>query len=174
MSKRILNLGAGNETYGTDFLDIYPSSKKVRKWSAHDRIPFENNTFDEVYTKNFFEHLTNPNKVLTEIWRVLKPEGRLILITDNASFFGWHLGKTHYGGYEKVHDPDDRHYALYTSWHLKNHLENVGFKIISSRYILGNIRNKVHYMSFKTVGIVSKRIGYNLIKIIAIKPNKKK
>lgn len=169
MIKRILNLGAGEENYGTDFLDINPTRRKVKKWSAGKRIPFPNNTFDEVYTKNLFEHLTNPNNVLREIHRILKPKGKLVLITDNASFFGWHLGKTHYGGYEKVHNPNDRHYALYTSWHLENHMKNAGFKVISYRYILGNVKNKVHFIGFKSVGFISKKLGYNLIKIVGEK-----
>jgi len=31
MPKRILNIGCGNDTYGTDFLDLYPKRKEVKK-----------------------------------------------------------------------------------------------------------------------------------------------
>ena len=168
-TRRILNLGCGKETYGTDFLDINPTRKDVGKWSASDKIPFGNSTFDEVYMKNFFEHLNNPNKVLKEIRRVLKRNGKIVLITDNASFFGWHLGNTHYGGYEKQNNINDMHYALYTSWHIQNHLKQTGFRNISVSYILGNTKNLLHFLVFTCIGFLNKKFGYNLIKAVAKK-----
>lgn len=49
-------------------------------------IPFEENTFDVVVSDNVLEHLEFPDRVFSEIARVLKPEGKFIIKTPNK----WH------------------------------------------------------------------------------------
>jgi 2-polyprenyl-3-methyl-5-hydroxy-6-metoxy-1,4-benzoquinol methylase len=39
--------------------------------------------FDIVYSRSVWEHLTDPEKVMSEVGRVLKPGGLLILTTPN-------------------------------------------------------------------------------------------
>lgn len=131
--KRILNVGCGSETYGTDFIDFYPSRKGVIKCNVDsERFPFKDRTFDKVYSNNLFEHLKDPNSVLMEMARVLKKSGRLVLKTDNSAFWLYHNDKSseavHSGGYEShgSHGSEDRHYALYTPHHLRNHLLSAG------------------------------------------------
>lgn len=88
--KRILNVGCGRETYGTHFVDLYPTRPEVKEVNIdNEKPPFPANYFNdnEVYSKNLLEHLTNPGFVLKEIVRVLKKGGKLILITDNASYW---------------------------------------------------------------------------------------
>jgi SAM-dependent methyltransferase len=46
-------------------------------------LPFPDAMFDIVYSRSVWEHLTEPGRVMTEIRRVLKPGGVLILITPN-------------------------------------------------------------------------------------------
>ncbi|HKZ42047.1 MAG TPA: class I SAM-dependent methyltransferase, partial [Candidatus Hodarchaeales archaeon] len=71
---RILNVGCGNDTYGTDFVDLYPVRDDVIRCDVEkEKLPFRDNTFDEVFSGNIFEHLKNPNLVLREMSRVLKP-----------------------------------------------------------------------------------------------------
>lgn len=69
--------------------------------------------------------------------RVLKPKGKLIIITDNAGYFLYHnFDKTHYGKYETRtrYGSDDRHYSLFTTHHLVNHLEDCKLKRIKVKY----------------------------------------
>ena len=141
MQRRILNVGCGRETYGTDFVDKYPQRKEVIKCDIErQKLPFKSSTFDEVYSANVFEHLKNPNFALKEMIRVLKRGGRLVIKTDNAGFWLFHnvksKQKTHYGGYEThgAYGKEDRHYALFTPHHVKNHLEALGVKIIETKY----------------------------------------
>ncbi len=54
-----------------------------------EKIRFEDNQFDAVVCLEVFEHLQNPYQALTEIQRVLKPGGKLILSIPNA--LGGHL-----------------------------------------------------------------------------------
>jgi SAM-dependent methyltransferase len=50
-----------------------------------DRFPFEDESFDVVVANQVFEHLKNVFLPMSEIWRVLKPQGRLIFSVPNLS-----------------------------------------------------------------------------------------
>lgn len=43
------------------------------------RFPFESKTFDVIYCSSLIEHVSNPDNLLQESWRVLKPGGILYL-----------------------------------------------------------------------------------------------
>lgn len=47
------------------------------------KIPLPSGKFDLVYSAYVLEHITNPNKVLSEAIRLLSPGGKLILIAPN-------------------------------------------------------------------------------------------
>ncbi len=158
--KRILNVGCGSDTYGTHFIDLYPTRKEVIKCNADkDKFPFPDNYFDEVYSKCLFEHLRNPLHFLKESYRVLKKGGRIVIITDSAGFFGI-FGSVHHGGYEKTSFGDeDRHYALFTTNHMKNWLESVGFKRIKVEYFIYEEKIlKKHLPFVKLLCMVTKRM----------------
>ena len=48
-------------------------------------LPFNSNSFEIVTAVETLEHLDNPNKALAEIYRVLKPNGSLIIGQDTDS-----------------------------------------------------------------------------------------
>lgn len=140
---KILNVGCGKDTYGTDFLDLYPERDNIKKCNLdQDRFPYDDDIFDEVYSKNNFEHLANPSNFLSESKRVLKKGGRIMIITDNAGYYGF-FGTAHYGGHEAAHkdNPDDRHYAVFTPTHMKNWLEKFKFNKIEVKYEISDPRD---------------------------------
>ncbi len=51
-----------------------------------EKIPFEDNKFDIVYSKSFVEHFYYPEKIYEEIFRVLKPGGKVITLTPHWKF----------------------------------------------------------------------------------------
>jgi predicted SAM-dependent methyltransferase len=176
--KRILNLGCGKSRYGTDFADISPSRKDVKNVDLDsDRFPYQSSTFDEVFSENLFEHLTDPGRFLRECFRVLKKDGKLIIITDNANYYGWAIKKTHLGGYEKVEEAkgfqDDRHYSVFTDWHLKNHFKKVGFRKTSVEYLPSNIITVPGFFGFllnKALDLTPLfRMGHSKLKVIGTK-----
>lgn len=174
-----MNVGCGRETYGTDFVDLYPSRLGVKKCDVdNEKLPFKTGIFDIVYCKNLFEHLRHPGFALKEMARVLKKKGKLILITDNANYWVWGVGKTHLGGYEENPEggKEDRHYSLFTEWHLKNHFEKVGLKVIKVEYLEEEFLHKTLYgriikriVNFILRRTRFRRMGYAKIKIIGMK-----
>ena len=52
---------------------------------ANDIYPYDNESFDVVYHKSVLEHMYNPENLMRETIRVLKPGGKLIILTPD-----WH------------------------------------------------------------------------------------
>ncbi len=56
----------------------------VEAWA--DRLPLEDRSVDLAYSRFLFQHLANPEAVVAELRRVLRPGGRVVLVdTDDAS-----------------------------------------------------------------------------------------
>lgn len=49
-------------------------------------LPFDDNTFDVVYSKSVIEHFYYPEKLVKEIYRVLKPGGLVITLCPDWEF----------------------------------------------------------------------------------------
>ena len=134
--KRIANLGCCTDFYGTDRIDFQQTEATTKVWDLEKGIPFPDETFDEVYSTSFLEHLRNVGFHLEECYRVLKRNGVIDIGTDNASCSRYYLRgiATHNGRYEKLH-PGDHHYSIFTRYHLLNHFEVAGFKNIKIEYV---------------------------------------
>lgn len=52
-------------------------------------LPFDNNSFDYIFSIDVFEHLANPQFVVEEIIRVLNNDGQLFLTTPNPMLHHW-------------------------------------------------------------------------------------
>ena len=136
---QVLNLGCGNQTYGTHRVDVRQTPSATHVFDVEEGLQFDEGSFDEIYERNLLEHLTNPGFHLKECYRVLRVGGNIMLITDNASCMRYYVFGTHTGRY-KGHrryfsDNGDRHFAIFTKEHLKNLFEHVGFTILSMSYV---------------------------------------
>jgi len=49
----------------------------------NEQLPFDDNTFDVIYSKSFIEHLYYPERYLIEAYRVLKPNGILLTLVPD-------------------------------------------------------------------------------------------
>ena len=82
----------GLECYG---LDLSPSAGgflegiEVKQANIEkEALPYDDNYFDIVYSKSLMEHLHHPDKYLSEVFRILKPGGKVLcLIPDWESNF---------------------------------------------------------------------------------------
>lgn len=184
VKKKILNVGCGNENYGTDFIDLYPSRKEVKKvFIGKEKFPYKSEKFDEVYSNCVLEHLPNLDGFVKECKRVLKKNGKIVLITDNAACYKFHIRffrnskKAHHGGYETLgrvgggtgRDSEDKHYALFTPNHLKNLLEYNLLEVEKIDYLFGYKRKFVHKILDFFASLIDKDIVHPQIKIIGLK-----
>ena len=109
-NQRLLEVGCGRgeflrgfirqglEGYGTDQSDVARNlcpDAKIKLANLEDRIPFEDNFFDVIYSKSVIEHFYKPEKLVEEIYRTLKPSGRVITLTPDWT----HVYKSFYEDY---------------------------------------------------------------------------
>ena len=66
---------AGYQAFGCDIV-VDRETPELRRIRSEDlRIPFDDGTFDFVFSDQVFEHVADPERAACEIWRVLKPGG---------------------------------------------------------------------------------------------------
>jgi len=99
--KKILDVGGVQSSY--DFLRKNFTSSKIFSINIKksdlpknngilanaEELPFKKNYFDLVFAREVFEHLFRPDKFISEIERILKNDGKLILSTPNLN--SWHV-----------------------------------------------------------------------------------
>lgn len=135
----ILNVGHGEDTYGDVRTDMYPSRFTTVVHDIESGLPFKDDTFDEVYSHCVLEHTRNLGKLIDEMARVCRPRGRIVIITDNAGYWrffsGFDIGNTHCGNYRGSRGPKDKHYAVFTTDHLRNLMEAANLSIRECDYL---------------------------------------
>jgi SAM-dependent methyltransferase len=122
----LLDGGAGNCKYRSFFphartiaFDLVPQRR--RKYGEVELagnlydIPFKDDTFDVVINIEVLEHLQEPGQALVELFRVLRPGGRLFLVAPQ--------------GWEEHFLPHD--YFRFTRFGLRYLFEKAGYKIVS-------------------------------------------
>ncbi|MCI5177829.1 MAG: class I SAM-dependent methyltransferase [Candidatus Electrothrix sp. AW5] len=132
---KTLDVGCGSKPYEHIYnareyigLEYYIGTGKRNKnaeffYDGHT-FPFKNNTFDSIVSNEVFEHVFNPEEFLSEIWRVLKPEGHLLMTIP----FVW----------DEHEQPND--FARYSSFGIQAMLEKHGFKIVTHQKSIDDIR----------------------------------
>lgn len=114
--KSILDLGCGNgnvlekiklksdaDLYGLDLSEKMIESAKEKlgarvelKVGDAEQLPYDDNQFEVIVCNASFHHYPNPDQVLLEIRRVLKPNGTLVL-GDPTAPFEWYLKFLNWG-----------------------------------------------------------------------------
>lgn len=98
----ILDIGCGFGEFASGFfdtkvdvgIDIAPKDLRIagqcgkyQKVILADarKMPFKNETFSSIFSISTFEHITNPQKVIQEAYRVLKKEGILVATIETEA-----------------------------------------------------------------------------------------
>ena len=125
LSGRLLDFGCGRKPYENLFsvaeyigIDMESTGhehkhSKIDVYYDGKNIPFPDNSFDSVFCSEVFEHVFNLDEIITEIKRVLKPNGSMLITVP----FSWNEHEVPYD------------FARYTSFGITHLLEKNGFTI---------------------------------------------
>ncbi|RLI98717.1 MAG: hypothetical protein DRP00_01425 [Candidatus Aenigmatarchaeota archaeon] len=108
--KRILELGSGRKPYFEDGAEVIHLDKVKLPhievvWDLNKfPYPFPDNYFDEVIATHVLEHLDDLASVMKEIWRILKPGGKLKITAP------------HFSNYDAYRDPTHKHFFTFESF----------------------------------------------------------
>ena len=146
--KHVLDIGCG---YGTILpfliekncqvvgIDTLPPEEVDKRFSRYiccnlesmSKIPYPEDSFDVVILADVLEHIRNPQKLLSEVRRVVKSDGIVIASTGNIALFLYRillfLGLF---PYSKKGILDETHVHLYTFKTFYQLMQQAGFKII--------------------------------------------
>lgn len=126
---RLLDVGCGvrpyrllydrrvEQSFGMDVPHSLHGLRAVDVVASAGHIPFQDASFDTVLCTNVIEHVSDPDVVLSEIGRVLKPGGVLLL---TAPFL--------YALHEQPYD-----FQRFTIYWLKERLGRYGFEILRTQ-----------------------------------------
>jgi predicted SAM-dependent methyltransferase len=139
----IIDVGGGSNPISlnhpsnkTIIIDGDPTLNPTIHSDLNNPLPLDSNSADIIIAGEIIEHLINPFRMLKECFRVLKPQGRLILSTPNLNDLKSRLKVVL--GYLPTDSPraypttDDHIYYHKTDWNWKQLitlLESSGFDI---------------------------------------------
>lgn len=103
------------------------SNVKFFSGDLNNKLRYKNNIFDKVICSDVLEHLTKRDFAISEIRRVLKPKGLLLLVTDNPDT-AWKRVQKSFGLFYYA-DPEHKH--EYPKKEILSKLKSKKFRIIS-------------------------------------------
>ena len=132
---RTLDVGCGQKPYrylfaSTEYVGLELDTPANRQYKRAEfyydgtTFPFDAGAFDSVVCNQVLEHVPDPHGFMTEIRRVLKPNGALLLTVP----FVW-------DEHEQPHD-----YTRYSSFGLTHLLQQCGFTKIEHRKTMADLR----------------------------------
>lgn len=139
---RLLDVGCGSgewliemrergwEVEGVDFDEGAVTAAKQRglpvRCGSLEEHTLPGSSFDAVTLSHVVEHLSNPIETLAECARILKPGGKLVLMTPNGASLGHRIFKQSWRGLEPP-----RHLHLFSMGSMRQALAMAGFETIS-------------------------------------------
>lgn len=142
---RLLDVGCGSGVFlarmrglGWEVEGVEPDRETVKVareqfgLSIHEgtlaEAGFPDDTFDAITMNHVIEHVWDPISTLQECRRVLKPGGKLVLITPNIESLGHRLFREAWRGHEVP-----RHLYLFSPRTLRTCAEQAGLKVLQLR-----------------------------------------
>jgi len=169
--QKLLDLASGNSIVGeyaqkhfhctVTALDISPSAIKnarlrgvnAKLGSTEKKLPFSSSSFNTVFWGDNIEHIFAPQETLKEIYRVLKPRGRLILSTPNQAYWRYRLYTFLTGKLPKTEGEDNQPWE----W---THIR------FFTREILNKLFKKTSFKESKFLGISRRRLDKPLLNVL--------
>lgn len=147
----ILDVGCGTGVFAARIRAAFPSAKVwgidlvrgmlakgAERWKHHaadvtpiqgdsERLPFADNSFDFVTCANSFHHYPHQDRAVAEMFRVLKPSGRILMIDGfRDRLWGWFIYDVCVAGVEgAVHHASAERFRML--------FKNAGFEAITQK-----------------------------------------
>jgi SAM-dependent methyltransferase len=120
---------AGFDVSGVDLspnLDVLSKRFKVKQGDfERESLPYKDESFDYIFSKSVIEHLHQPEKLLDECYRLLKPGGKIIIMCPS-----W--VHTYWGPFYIDHT----HVTPFTLPSLRQVLKLSGFNVLESQHFI--------------------------------------
>ena len=120
---------AGAEPVGVEVAEaalrrahVYHPDLRFLLAPLHGALPFQDGAYDVVWASEVIEHVADTARWLSEVRRVLRPGGQLLLTTPNHTRLAILLH-----GLERYAEPLSDHLHLYTRKSLKRTLDDFNF-----------------------------------------------
>jgi len=97
--------------------------------ASAEALPFRDSTFDLVRAFDVIEHVERPGDLVREAKRVLRPGGRLVIGTPNATY----APRSVMAAFRGMYGSDADHIAVWGKPELEHLLKRVGFSSFSVR-----------------------------------------
>jgi SAM-dependent methyltransferase len=147
---RMLDIGCGNgwvlyqyKAKGWAVSGVEPSKAAADIGNKEDlgiknstllRANFSKEEFDFIRSNHSFEHIYNPNEVLEEIHRILKPDGKLLIGIPNFAGINSKIAKKYW-----YYLGAPVHPFNYSTSNIKQLLTKHGFKVTRVKYVSGSL-----------------------------------
>jgi SAM-dependent methyltransferase len=163
---RLLDAGAGDSPYRkyfpqVSYVAVDFAATKYHQFDSIDAVcslqalPFIDQSFDAVLCTEVLEHVPEPEKVLREFNRVIKPGGRVFITVPQS----WEVHEAPYD------------YFRYTSFGLRSLLTRSGFDIVSVQprggfFMMLAQRMRHVPLYFTTVPVMRTGLGRRALRIV--------
>ena len=155
--------------YGIEYVDEFRAdaeSKGIicKKCDLNDKWPFEDNFFDIILSSQNIEHMHNTRLYLEESYRCLKPNGQIIILTENlaswvnigALLFGWQpFSTTNINGFN-LGNP--------LIWHANEKKEEKFLETYQDTGVSGTVGH-IRVLAFKGLKDLMERIGFKDVRL---------
>lgn len=165
-----LDVGCGKHKRGDIGID-YNRNSVADIIADAEHLPFKDEAFTETMSTVVLEHSPNPLKFLMEQHRILKQNGRIELVTDNAQCFRWSVLKFRGTAHEDYHTD---HYMIFYPKNVPRLMWLAGFSNVVTEYASKEkYKMGIPFALLVKVGLLRKECMYKRFRAIARKQEAK-
>jgi len=102
--KELLDIGCGKGEYLKAFRNYgYKVHGIDNECNIEEEIPLQSDSIDYIFCKSVIEHIQDPESLLRDMKRVLKPKGRFVILTPawEYNYFDFYNDPTHVKPYHR-------------------------------------------------------------------------